>query len=45
MGKPFVVLTGKAKELYEELSASDISLSLSHCNAYAVAYAVIEVGR
>lgn len=44
-GKPYVVLTGKAKKLYEKMGASDISLSLSHCNAYAVAYAVIEVGR
>jgi holo-[acyl-carrier protein] synthase len=42
-GKPYVVLSGRAKEKYEELDALGISLSMSHCQLYAVAYAVLEV--
>ncbi len=42
-GKPYVVLSEKARELYEEMNAKGLSLSLSHCKSYAVAYAVIEV--
>ncbi|NJD03385.1 MAG: holo-[acyl-carrier-protein] synthase [Ruminiclostridium sp.] len=42
-GKPYVILTEKAGEIYEEMKAKGISLSLSHCSNYAVAYAVIEV--
>ena len=42
-GKPYVVLSEKAREIYEEMNAKGISLSLSHCKSYAVAYAVIEV--
>lgn len=41
-GKPYVVLSGKGKEKYHELNAVCISLSLSHSENYAVAYAVIE---
>lgn len=41
-GKPDVVLSGKGKELFEEIGAVSISLSLSHSRDYAVAYAVIE---
>jgi len=37
-GKPQVFLHGKAKELSEELHISSISVSLSHCSEYAVAY-------
>lgn len=43
LGKPYVELQGKAKKLFEELNAVNISLSLSHCRDYAVAYAIIEV--
>ena len=42
-GKPYVVLADRAREIYEEMNARGISLSLSHCRNYAVAYAVIEV--
>jgi len=41
-GKPFVVLSEKAKELLDSLNASGISISLSHSRNYAVAYTVIE---
>jgi holo-[acyl-carrier protein] synthase len=42
-GKPHIALWGKARDLFNELNAVGISLSLSHCKAYAVAYVVIEV--
>jgi holo-[acyl-carrier protein] synthase len=42
-GKPYVVLADRAKEIYEEMRGSGISISLSHCKHYAVAYVVIEV--
>lgn len=41
-GKPCVVLSGKAMEVFKNICAREISLSLSHCESYAVAYAVIE---
>lgn len=41
-GKPSVILSGKAKERFEKLKGKNISISLSHSNNYAVAYAVIE---
>lgn len=41
-GKPYVLLSGKAMEVYNSLNAVDISLSLSHSESYAVAYVVIE---
>ena len=44
-GKPYVVLSGKAKQLFEEIKGTCISLSISHCKEYAVAHAVIEVGQ
>lgn len=42
-GKPYVVLSERAREIYEKMNARGISLSLSHCRSYAVAYAVIEI--
>lgn len=42
LGKPFPVLRGNAKKLYDEMKGKSIALSLSHCDLYAVAYAVIE---
>jgi holo-[acyl-carrier protein] synthase len=42
-GKPHVVLAEKAREKFEELKGIGISVSLSHCKSYAVAYAIIEV--
>jgi holo-[acyl-carrier protein] synthase len=42
LGNPYAVLSGKAKEQFDEIKGRDISLSLSHCDNYAVAYAVIQ---
>jgi holo-[acyl-carrier protein] synthase len=39
-GKPQVMLCGAAKDIAEEQRISDILLSLSHCRAYATAYAI-----
>lgn len=41
-GKPFVRLSGETREIFDRLNAIDISVSLSHCGDYAVAYAVIQ---
>ncbi len=41
-GKPFVRLAGKGLQMYEALGATDISVSLSHSESYAVACAVIQ---
>jgi holo-[acyl-carrier protein] synthase len=43
-GKPLVRLTEKARERFDELNGIRISVSLSHCKTYAVAYAIVEVG-
>lgn len=43
LGKPYVSLNGKAKDLFEEMNGINISLSLSHCKDYAIAYVLIEV--
>lgn len=42
-GKPYIALTAKARELFCSMNAADISISLSHCRSYAIAYAVIEI--
>jgi len=42
MGKPYVILKGIAREVYDRLNGRGISLSISHCAQFAVAYAVIE---
>lgn len=41
-GKPYVVLHGKAREKFNDRKGLSISLSLSHCKEYAVAYAILE---
>lgn len=41
-GKPYVVLSGNAREIYGALGGKSIDISLSHCGEFAVAYAVIE---
>ena len=41
-GKPHVVLTARALELYEEMGAKGIDVSVSHCSDFAIAYAVID---
>ena len=42
MGKPTLELTGMAAELARSRNASDIHLSISHTDAYAVATVIIE---
>jgi len=44
-GKPYVVLSGGAKELFYSINGLDMSISLSHCKDYAIAYAVFEIGN
>jgi holo-[acyl-carrier protein] synthase len=39
-GKPLVALRGAAREQAEQLLISEILLSISHCRAYATAYAI-----
>jgi len=39
-GQPRVFMGGVAKDLAEGLKISDILLTLSHCRAYATAYAI-----
>lgn len=41
-GKPYVNLLGKARELFDEVNGVGISISLSHSENYAVAFAVIQ---
>jgi holo-[acyl-carrier protein] synthase len=41
-GKPYAVLHQKAGELYTGMKAKSLDISISHCGAYAIAYAVIE---
>ncbi len=45
LGKPYVKLSGRTKEFYDSLGAGGISVTLSHCRAYAVAYVAISLGR
>ncbi len=40
-GKPYVNLYGRVKELAEEKNICEISISLSHCQEYAVAHALL----
>jgi holo-[acyl-carrier protein] synthase len=40
LGKPTVLLGGATKEFAQQLRVADVLLSLSHCRAYAVAYAL-----
>jgi holo-[acyl-carrier protein] synthase len=39
-GRPRVLLCGAAKDIAQQLGVVDIHLSLSHCRAYATAYAM-----
>jgi holo-[acyl-carrier protein] synthase len=41
-GKPYVVLSGNAREIYGAIGGKSIDISISHCEEYAIAYAVIE---
>ena len=40
-GRPYVNLYGRAKELAIEKNIGEISVSLSHCNDYAIAHALL----
>ncbi len=42
-GKPYVTLSHRALELFNEMSAKTIDISISHCSSYAVAYVVIDI--
>jgi holo-[acyl-carrier protein] synthase len=42
LGKPYVVLSRRALELFNEMGGKSMDISLSHCNEYAVAYVVID---
>ncbi len=44
-GKPYVTLYGRAKSFYEGLGADSISITLSHCKEYAVAYVAITINK
>jgi holo-[acyl-carrier protein] synthase len=43
-GQPTVLLAGAAKDLAQTLRISDILVSISHCRAYATAYALAVTG-
>ena len=45
LGKPYVILHGVAKEYYTKLGSSGISIALSHCKSYAIAYVSIFVNK
>lgn len=45
VGKPFIKLHGSAQDYYATLGASGISITLSHCIEYAVAYVAISVEK
>lgn len=45
LGKPQVCLLGCAKKLGQELGVTAILVSISHCQTYAVAYALAEGGE
>ncbi|MBN2897446.1 MAG: holo-ACP synthase [Clostridia bacterium] len=40
LGKPCVTLYGGAKQIAEKLGITEIMVSISHCDTYAVAYCV-----
>jgi len=39
-GKPHVLVCGAAKEIAQTLHIADVLISISHCRAYATAYAI-----
>jgi holo-[acyl-carrier protein] synthase len=45
LGRPYVILHGAAKKYYEKIGASGLSISLSHCKSYAIAYVTIFVNK
>src|SRR5260370_41433880 len=43
-GQPHVLLCGGARDLAEELRITELLISISHCRAYATAYAMALTG-
>lgn len=41
-GAPYLILTGKAKEIFDSMGANAIHVSLSHTSEHAIAQVVIE---
>lgn len=41
-GAPYIILTGKAKEIFDSMGANAIHLSLSHTSQHAIAQVLIE---
>lgn len=41
-GQPSVLLSGRAKSLFQEMGGRTLTLSMSHCKNYAVAMVVLE---
>ncbi len=41
-GKPYALLSLRALELFDNIGAKSMDVSLSHCGVYAIAYAVID---
>jgi holo-[acyl-carrier protein] synthase len=44
-GAPSLILTGKAKEIFDSMNANAIHVSLSHTNEYAIAQVLIAEAR
>ena len=42
-GKPQVMLSGRAQQTAEDMGMKNLSISLSHCREYAVAFVVGEI--
>ncbi len=43
LDKPYVKLNGNASNIFNNLGANNILVSISHCKEYAVAMAIIEM--
>ncbi len=41
-GKPYIVLYGNAKEIYDNMQCCNIAVTISHSKENAVAFAIIE---
>jgi holo-[acyl-carrier protein] synthase len=45
LGKPYVILHGAAKEYLTSTGSCGVSISLSHCKNYAIAYVSIFINK
>lgn len=41
LGKPEILLAGKALQIFKEKNYANIQISISHCDSYAVAFCVM----